>query len=381
MHALFVQYYNEILFSMKNNIRHWLKQSGLVVAGLSLAPLRNFALDSNCFLNKPENDPIRLSSNENPYGPSQLARKAMADTVNISNRYQWTIGTELISGIAELNNINVDNILLGAGSTEILDLVIQFTALKKGSFILADQTFSPWAKTAERLGLQKITVPLTATKDYDLSLMLKAIKEDTKLIHICNPNNPTGSTCNREMLLLFVKEASKKVMVLVDEAYIEYANQKSLSPLINENENLIITKTFSKIYGLAGARVGYALAHPNIIEKLSQLQTWANGGVSAVTLAGAMASLKDHDFVNYAYSSNEKARKFTIDQLENLKIRCIQSYSNFIYFSLANYEKDYFSQLKSNNIIGTRIYEDKGKWSRITVGTMQEMQLFIKAIE
>ena len=381
MHALFVQFYNEILFSMKNNRRLWLKQSGLVVAGLSLAPLRNFALDSNCFLNKPENDPIRLSSNENPYGPSQLARKAMADTVNISNRYQWTIGTELISGIAELNNINVDNILLGAGSTEILDLVIQFTALKKGSFILADQTFSPWAKTAERLGLQKITVPLTATKDYDLSLMLKAIKEDTKLIHICNPNNPTGLTCNREMLLLFVKEASKKVIVLVDEAYIEYANQKSLSPLINENENLIITKTFSKIYGLAGARVGYALAHPNIIEKLSQLQTWANGGVSAVTLAGAMASLKDHDFVNYAYSSNEKARKFTIDKLENLKIRCIQSYSNFIYFSLANYEKDYFSQLKSNNIIGTRIYEDKGKWSRITVGTMQEMQLFIKAIE
>ena len=366
---------------MKNDRRHWLKQTGLVFTGLSLAPLKNFALPFNQFTNKPGNDPIRLNANENPYGPSPLARKAMAEAVQISNRYQWTGGTELISAIATKNNLAGDNILIGAGSTEILDLVIQYVALKKGSFIVADPTFSPWAKTAERLGLQKIAVPLTPAKAYDLSAMLQAVKADTKMIHVCNPNNPTGTTCDKDLLISFVKEASKKVLVLVDEAYIDYANQESLSTLVNENENLIITKTFSKIYGLAGARAGYALAHPNTIDQLSQLQTWSNGGVSAVTLAGATASLKDNDFVNSSYSLNEKARKFTIEQLERLHIRCIPSYSNFIYFSLVNYEKDFFNQLKSGNINGTRIYEENGKWSRITVGTMQEMQMFIKAIE
>ena len=366
---------------MKNNRRSWLKQTSLVFAGLSLAPLKNFALDTNPSNNKPGNDPIRLNANENPYGPSPLARKAMAEAINISNRYQWTSGTELISAIATKKNVTADNILIGAGSTEILDLVIQYVALKKGSFVLADQTFSPWAKTAEKLGLQEITVPLTTTKEYDLSLLLNAIKKDTRMVHICNPNNPTGATCNKDMLLSFVKEVSKKVIVLVDEAYIDYADQSSLSPFVNENENLIITKTFSKIYGLAGARVGYALAHANTIDQLSQLQTWANGGVSAVSLAGALASLKDNDFVNSCYSLNEKVRKFTIDQLESLNIKCIPSSSNFIYFSLSKYKKDFFNQLKSNNIIGTRIYEENGRWSRITVGTMQEMQMFIKAIE
>ena len=366
--------------NMKNNRRRWLKQTSLAFAGLSLAPLRNFGLSTQQSPIGRGDDPIRLSSNENPYGPSPLARKAMAEAVNISNRYQWTSGTELISAIAAKNSVTADNILIGAGSTEILDLVIQFIALKKGSFVVADPTFSPWAKTAERLGLQKISIPLTPAKEYDLSSMLKAIKEDTKMVHICNPNNPTGTTCDKDMLLSFVKEASKKVVVLVDEAYIDYANESSLSTIINENENLIITKTFSKIYGLAGARVGYALAHSTTIDKLSQLQTWANGGISAVTLAGAIASLKDTDFVNTCYSLNDKARKFTTEQLEQLNIRCIPSHSNFIYFSLSDYKKDFFNQLKAANIIGTRIYEENGKWSRITVGTMQEMQMFIKAI-
>ena len=366
---------------MKNNRRLWLKQTSLAFAGLSLAPLRNFALHAPQVPGKLNNDLILLSSNENPYGPSPLARKVMADTIAISNRYQWTSGTELISAIATKNNLTSDNILIGAGSTEILDLVVQYIALKKGSFVLANPTFSPWAKTAERLGLQKIVVPLTVSKEYDLPLMLNAIKEDTKMIHICNPNNPTGTICSNDTLLSFVNEAAKKVLVLVDEAYIDYTSQKSLSTLVNDNKNLIIVKTFSKIYGLAGARLGYALAHPNIIDQLSLLQTWANGGISAVTLAGAIVSLKDTDFVNSCYSENEKARKFTTDQLERLNIRCIPSHSNFIYFSLSSYEKDFFNQLKSNNIIGTRIYEESGKWSRITVGTMQEMQMFIKAIE
>ena len=366
---------------MKNTRRRWLKQTYLAFAGLSLNPLKNFALTDHPFPLLPDGDVIRLNANENPYGPSPLARKAMAEAVSISNRYQWGKGTDLISGIATNNNLKPDHVLIGAGSTEILDLVVQYVALQKGSFVVAEPTFSPWAKTAEGLGLQKIVVPLTLTKEVDLTSLLKAIKADTKMVHLCNPNNPTGTSCKQEELLQFVKEASKKALVMIDEAYLDYSNQLSLGELVNENKNLIVVKTFSKIYGLAGARVGYAMADPGLIDRLSRLQTWVNGGVSAVTLAGAIASLKDTEFVNSVNSLNEKARQFTIDQLERLNIRCILSQSNFIYFSLSNYEKDYFNQLKSGNILGTRIYEEKGKWSRITVGTLQEMQSFIKAIE
>ena len=359
-----------------------MKQTGLAFAGLSLAPLKNFALITpNEFHNNPENDPIRLSSNENPYGPSPLARTAMSEVINISNRYQWKLGTDLIVAIASKNNVSAENVLIAPGSTEILDTVGRFAALKKGNFVVANPSFSPWAKTAENLGLQKILIPLTARKEYDLASMLMAINTDTKLIHVCNPNNPSGSVCDKELLLSFVKEASRKAIVLVDEAYIDYSDQDSLGSLTRENQNLIVVKTFSKIYGLAGARVGYAIAHPKTIDQLSRLQTWPNGGVSAVTLAGALASIKDTGFVNSCYSLNEKAREFTTQQMELLNIRCILSHTNFIYFSLSTYKKDFFSQLESNNIIGTRIYEEDGKWSRITVGTLQEMKLFIKALE
>ncbi len=134
---------------------------------------------------------------------------------------------------------------MGAGSTEILDLVARFSALKKGSLIIADPSYAYWTDTAQKLGLKKITVPLTVDKKLNLSAILKAIKPDTKLIYICNPNNPTGTICEREALVKFINEASKKAIVLVDEAYIDFTNQQSLSNLIIDNKNIVIAKTFT----------------------------------------------------------------------------------------------------------------------------------------
>jgi histidinol-phosphate aminotransferase len=305
----------------------------------------------------------------------------MIDNINISNRYNWQLTSELIETLAKKNNVAADNILMGAGSTEILDLVARFSALKKGSLIIADPSYAYWTNTAQKLGLIKITVPLTADKKLNLDAMLKAIKPDTKLIYVCNPNNPTGTICDRNKLIKFITEATKKAMVLVDEAYIEFTDQQSLSSLVIENKNLVVAKTFSKIYGLAGARIGYAIANSKTIEELSELQSWVNGSISVPSTAAALASLKDEKFASDTYSLNQKARQFTIEQLEKLNLVCIPSYSNFIYFSLTNYKKDFFEQLKTNNIIGTKIYEEQGKWTRITVGTMQEMQKFINAIE
>ncbi len=363
--------------------RNWLKQTSLGIVSLGIIPLESFAVSKVEIPIKEEADliPIYLRSNENPYGPSDLARNAMAKSINSSNRYNWDSISDLISKIAKKDNLAAENILLGAGSTEILDLVARYCAVNKGSFILADPTYNYWTEAVEKLGLTKITVPLTEDKTHDLSAMLNAIQPDTRMIYICNPNNPTGTICEREALVNFINEATKKVIVLVDEAYIDFTNQESLVNLVSENKNLIIAKTFSKMYGLAGARIGYGIANSSTIEKISQLQSWNNGSISVVSVSGALASISDEKFVSETYIRNKNTREYTIKELERLKIQCIPSHSNFVYFSLANYTKDFFEQLKKNNIIGTKIYEEKGKWSRITIGTKKEMEQFIKALE
>lgn len=366
---------------METTRRKWLKQTGLIIAGIGLAKLEVIASPKASYLPQSTNDgPVRLSSNENPYGPSPMARKAMTGTINSSNRYQWKMIRELMSAIAAKNNVTDENVLVGAGSTQMIDSVVQFAALQKGNCIIAEPTFSRWANSAEKLGLQKISVPLTTDKRNDLPAMLNAINKDTKLVYLCNPNNPTGTICNYDSLLSFIKQATKSTLILVDEAYLDYTNETSLGNLVTENENLIIVKTFSKIYGLAGARIGYALGHKKTIEQINQLQSGANIGIGAVSMAGALASLKDIDFVKESYTQNAKARDFTIEQLERSSITCIPSHTNFIYFSLANYKKDFFDQLKTHNIEGTEIFEENGKWSRITVGTMDDMKKFIVAV-
>ncbi len=366
------------------NRRNWLRQIGLVTAGLGVAQFNAFALPpTNHLTFTPTDDiPVRLSSNENPYGPSPLARTAMNNSINNSNRYTWNTTGDLISAIAQKHNVTDDNILIGAGSTEIIDLVIHSFASQKGNFITANPSYTSWAKTAEKSGLKKISVPVTKDKQHDLKAMLAAIDMDTKLIYVCNPNNPTGTLCENAELISFIKEATKSTTVMVDEAYLDYTNQPSVSNLVTDNENLIVVKTFSKIYGLAGARIGYAIAHKNTINHFGDsMQTWANGSVGVVSRAGAIASLTDTDFVSQCYSKNEAARKYTVEQLAQLNIACIPSHTNFIYFSLTNYKKDFFNLLKSNNIQGTYIYEEEGKWTRITVGTLDEMQQFITAIK
>jgi histidinol-phosphate aminotransferase len=199
-------------------------------------------------------------------------------------------------------------------------------------------------------------------------------------VYICNPNNPTGTICDHAALLTFIQEATKNAMVIVDEAYIDFTNQPSVGPLVAGNTQLVVVKTFSKIYGLAGARTGYAMAHVDTIKQLEQLQTWPNGGLSVVSRAAAIASLKDAAFVAQCYAKNEEARQYTAGQLALLGMTCIPSHTNFIYFSLAGYQKDFFGLLKNHQVLGTGIYEEAGRWTRITIGTLQEMQRFTAII-
>lgn len=358
---------------MSTNRRFWLKQVGLGIAGIGLSGFKSVAF--------PDNAVILLRSNENPYGPSPLALKAFAEHLKISNRYNWEVSPQLISAISKKNQVNDENILLGAGSTEILDLVGKYAALEKGDYIIAEPSFDYWTVVMDNLGLTKIKVPLSADKKLDLHAMQQKISPATKLVYICNPNNPTGTICERASLEKFIAAVPSKTLILVDEAYLEFTQQQSIIPLINDYPNLVVAKTFSKIYGLAGARIGYAVAHSAMIKQLANLQSSANMSVSILSKLAAIASLKDDKFVSACYALNENAKKYTIDELQKLNLSCIPSSTNFIYFSLANFKGDYFQKLTENNIQGTRIYEEQGKWTRITVGTMEEMKRFVQAIQ
>jgi len=379
---------------METNRRLWLKKIGIGVAGIGLANFNSLAapLVSDNLINSFETDTdlIFLRSNENPYGPSPSARKAFVDNANISNRYNWDVAEQLISDLAKRNSVKDENILLGAGSTEILDLVAKLAALNKGyepkvtgkaNYVIADPSYDYWTVTLDNLGLTKNKVPLTTDKKINLKAMSEAVNQETRLVYICNPNNPTGTICEREALVEFVTKIPQNTIVLIDEAYLDFTKQQSLSNLINDHKNIIIAKTFSKIYGLAGARIGYAIADKTIIDNLANLQSNTNNSVSVVSKLAAMASLKDDKFVSDCYALNENARQYTISELKKLNCECIASSTNFIYFSLAKYNKDYFRQLEDNNIEGGRIYEEQGKWTRITVGKMDEMKKFIKAIQ
>ncbi|QBN18273.1 pyridoxal phosphate-dependent aminotransferase [Flavobacterium nackdongense] len=370
---------------MEKSRRLWLKKIGIGIAGIGLTNFNSFAspLASENLINSIESDAnlVFLRSNENPYGPSPLARKAFIDNANISNRYNWDVATQLISVLAKRNRVKDENILLGAGSTEILDLVAKYVSLGNGNYVIAEPSYDYWTVTLDNLGLTKNKVPLTTDKKINLQAMLEAVNQDTKLVYICNPNNPTGTICEREALVEFVTKISQNTIVLIDEAYLEFTKQQSISNMVNDNKNIIVAKTFSKIYGLAGARIGYAIANKTIIDNLTNSQSNTNNSVSVLSKLAAIASLKDDKFVSNCYLLNENVRQYAISELQKLNCECISSNTNFIYFSLAKYNKDYFKQLENNKIQVGRIYEEQGKWTRITVGKMDEMKKFIKAMQ
>lgn len=370
------------ILCMQVNRRIWLKNMTILGAGLSIPAGQLMAASKpDISREQPDTGMLRLNSNENSYGPSPQALATMSSCIAGSNRYPWEKIPELIKDLAVKNGLSGDHVLIGAGSSQLIDAIVQLAALQKGSCIMAAPTFSKWKGAAASLGLSAIEVPLTSDKKHNLPAMLSTIRPDTRLVYVCNPNNPTGTICAYPELVSFVQEATKKTLVLLDEAYLEYAGEPSLCTLVADNRNLIVIKTFSKIYGLAGARIGYALAHPQTIERLGALQAGTNIGISTVSISGALASLNDDAFVQKTYSLNKEVRDFTVAQLEGLHIPCIASHTNFVYFSLIHYTRDFFNLLKTHRIEGTGIFEETGKYSRITIGTRQEMEQFIAAVQ
>lgn len=373
---------SEKLFSGMNiNRRDWLKTAFLGSAALTLSPLEFLANETPNFNElKNSNETIRLCFNENPFGTSPKALEAMQKSLSLSSRYDFKLADVLCEKIAGNNNVKKENILVSAGSSFLLELITKFVSLDKGHIIIPDPSFTIFAPIAEFLGMSKSVIALNNKKNIDLDKMKSSIQKDTKLIYICNPNNPTGDLLSRAEIENFIKSIPDNIIVLVDEAYIEFTTQKSLSDLVDVYKNLIVTRTFSKLYGFAGARLGYAIGHPKMIENLKKLQSWSGAEISVVTMAGAIAAMDDQEFITKVLDNNQKVKDFTISEFNIRGIKTIPSSANFVYFSLENYKGDYFKKLKDAKILGGKTYEEEGKWTRISLGTIEEMRKYFDVI-
>jgi histidinol-phosphate aminotransferase len=365
--------------------RSWLQQSLVALAGLSVpaevfgAPVKRIIPVPG--MRFPTGNAILLNSNENAYGPSPMARKAILDSYQESNRYPDEYIPLLKKKIADTWGVAPQNILIGAGSSEIIGLSTLMASTKNKKIVTAEPGYKSWNGQAAAFGLGFTRVALTPERKTDLPAMAAAIDHETAMVYICNPNNPTGTFVPVDPLRNFTMEAAKKNLVFVDEAYTEYAEIPSLADLASTNPNVIVAKTFSKIYGLAGARIGYAIAHPDTIKKLATYQAWANASVSVASCAAAMASLDDHNFVRDTRVNTEKTRALCNETFKKLSFDYIPSHTNFIMFNITSLKKDLGKEMEAKNIFVQSRQHFGGEWCRVSMGTLPEMQTFCKALE
>ncbi len=323
---------------------------------------------------------VRLSANENPYGPSPKALKAMTDSFGLACRYPDEHNNVLIEKLANLNNVDHDQILLGDGSGEILKLCAEtFTGKERGKLIAADPTFEAILNNANANGAEVVKVPLTTTFAHDLPKMLAAAKGG--LIYICNPNNPTASITPKDDLRDFIAKTPRETTILVDEAYFHYADSpsyESVIPLVRDHPNLIVSRTFSKIYGMAGLRCGYCVAQKETIERMHPYQMWDS--VNIMALAAASAGLDDPDQVPNGQRLNNEAKTFTIGELDKLGYKTIPSQANFIMFDCKRPVLPLIKAMKDRNVAVGRLFPPVPTHMRVTIGKKTEMEAFLDAL-
>src|SRR5947209_4340673 len=322
---------------------------------------------------------VRLSANENPYGPSPKALQAITDSFGLACRYPDEHNNLLIEKLAKLNGINHDQILLGDGSSEILKLCAEtFTGKTRGTLVAADPTFEPILQQAGLNGAEVVKVPLTASFAHDLPKMLAAAKRG--LIYVCNPNNPTASITPKNELADFIGKAPRETMILVDEAYFHYADSpdyESVIPLVKDHPNLIVSRTFSKVYGMAGLRCGYCVAQKETVERMRVQQMWDS--VNCMALAAATASLDDPDHVPNGQRLNSEAKAFTTSELDKMGYKQIPSQANFIMFDCKRPVVPIIKAMKERNVSVGRLFPALPNHMRVTIGKKSEMETFLSA--
>lgn len=303
----------------------------------------------------------------------------MTDAFGVACRYPDERADELVEALAKHNGVDRDQILLGDGSGEILKLcAVAFTGPKLGKLVVADPTFEAILSHASVSGAEVVKVPLTSGFGHDLTKMGAAAKDG--IVYICNPNNPTASITPKNEVRDFIAKTPRQTTILVDEAYHHYADSsdyESVIPLIKDHPNLIVARTFSKIYGMAGLRCGYCVAQKETIERMRPHQTWDS--VNIMALAAAIASLNDPDQVANGRRLNNETKAFTTAELDKMGYKQIPSQANFIMFDVKRSVVPLIKALKERHVQVGRLFPALPNHMRLTIGKKSEMESFLSA--
>ncbi|HTI89884.1 MAG TPA: histidinol-phosphate transaminase [Puia sp.] len=334
-------------------------------------------------LNAPVPLKARLFANENPFGPSDKAKHAIMQALPTSYQYPIRDMGELSEKISGFEKVPQENILLASGSSPLLMAAALYYGKPGSNIITGDPSYADLPSKAERMGVKINRVPLTSEFKLDLDAMEKAIDSNTTLVYVCNPNNPTATVVDKDKLKAFCERVSKKVTVFIDEAYIDYLPDPqgtTLIPMVNTGANIIVARTFSKLYGFAGLRAGYVVTQPQIIKNLS-LHTEASMSITATTLAAALASYQDREFLDGALKKTLASKDYLYEVLKKEGYTYVPSSTNFVIFPIKMEGKQFTDEMMKRGV-GVRFWKFNNKeWCRVSIGRMDEMEAFAAAFK
>lgn len=319
---------------------------------------------------------IKLASNENPLGLSDKVKEAISDNLDSLSLYPDGNATLLKESISEKLNLPIENILPSSGSDEMIDLISKAYINKGDEIIMADITFPRYIQTTTIMGGVPIIVPLKNFK-FNLDAILDKITDKTKIIWICNPNNPTGTINTKDEFMDFLNKVPKNILVISDEAYREYVTRKDYPfdthKIIDEYQNLLVMRTFSKAYGLAGLRVGYTLGNSEILSYINKVRGPFN--VNSLALVAAVTALSDDEFLKESYDVNLEGKNYLYSEFDKLSLTYAPSETNHIFIDIKRNGREMFIELQKRGVI---IRPMPGNFIRVSIGTMEENKIFVE---
>lgn len=361
------------------NRRQWIQKSLLASSGMLLGR-QSAALPAQSNSKLFEEAPyLKLNWNENPYGPSKKALQAIVEALQSSNRYVDHLVEELKNKLAAKYVLEGAQLMLTAGSTEVLSLLGQHVGLQQGEILTPWPSFPTMVLFGDACGAHIRKVPLNREQQIALDPLLASISQHTTLVFICNPNNPTSTELDTATLKAFCRAVPDHVLICIDEAYIEYSKQGtkgSMIPLVDELPNLIICRTFSKAYGLAGLRIGYAVSNQANITALRRRHLGWELSAGLAPLVAALTTLDDGAFLQDCVQKNEEGRRIVYEAFDQWGVQYSPSSTNFIYAQSKHFDKDIRAKLQAENILITK-WPDMTDHIRISIGKPEEMRQFV----
>ncbi|HYR83788.1 MAG TPA: histidinol-phosphate transaminase [Terriglobia bacterium] len=360
-----------MLISRRNLLRHIAAGAAATAAVPSLAEVALGAGKAG--------GPIRLSRNENAYGPSAKVTAAMQEAVlNVPNRYPEVEAEALRMKIAALNGVALEQVVLGCGSSEIMRMAVDAFVGSRKKLLVALPTFDLIGGFARGSGAEVVEVALSTDYSHNLGAMLARADDATGLVYICNPNNPTGSLTRRQDIEVFVRSLPATAYVLIDEAYHHYvspsADYASFIDRPLDDNRVIVARTFSKVYGLAGLRVGYAIAAPPTARLLDSYRLPEE--VNIIAAKAAVTALDDTEHVLESVRRNTDDRQEFLNQANARMVRAIDSHTNFVMINAAQSAAEVIEHFKNNNITLPQPFSSFDAHLRVSIGTTAEMREF-----